>query len=65
MALNSPHLDEHLKRSMGATGYSISGANATITGSLTESQLHNLVETSFVSGYKVTVVSGVLTLSPR
>jgi hypothetical protein len=65
MPTNSVHLDEHLKRTFGATGFTNSGANVTVTGTLTEAQLENLIETSRLTAYKATVVAGVLTLSPR
>lgn len=64
MALHN-ELDKHVKAVAGSSGYSVSGLNATITGSLDARQLEELIDKAVVTKHEVVVVSGVVTVRPR
>jgi hypothetical protein len=67
MALD-PHVDSKLKKQLaglGSAGYSVAGAAATITGSLSAAQLEDLFHSAAQVRYEVVVASGVVTVQPR
>jgi hypothetical protein len=66
MALDT-HVDDKLKRmpGVGSGAYTVAGAVATITGSLTAPQLEELVRTAAVTRHEVVVVAGVVKIQPR
>lgn len=66
MALDT-HLDDKLKKlaGVGSANYTVSGANATITGSLSPTQLEDLIRGAGLVRHEVAVVAGVVTVRPR
>jgi hypothetical protein len=59
-------LDAHLQRSVGASGFSVSGATATIGAiNMTAAQLRELVDASLTQKFDVKVVAGAVTIVPR
>jgi hypothetical protein len=66
MALDT-HIDGRLKNmpGVGTAAYTTSGANATITGSLTPPQLEEVIRVAGLVRHEVAVVAGVVTIRPR
>lgn len=59
-------LDTHLQKVVGVSGYTVgSNGNATITANLDQRQMEELVRVASVCSYKLTLVAGVPTLTPR
>lgn len=68
MALTvSPHLDDHLARTITKGKYSVSGQTVTIptTTTLNQQQLAQLLEVTAASGHKISFGASGLTISPR
>lgn len=64
MALH-PLLDAHLQRVVGAAGYTVSGTQATITGSIDHRQVQELINVAVELKHDVTLVSGSPKVTPR
>lgn len=66
MALNT-HLDDKLKKlaGLGSGAFTVSGASATITGTLSGPQLEDLIRAASLTRYEVVVAAGVVTVQPR
>lgn len=65
MAVTSVHLDDHLKRKVGATGYSVSGSTVTIpSATVSGTDLSELLRVAALTRHEVSLVAGVLTLKP-
>lgn len=47
------------------TTYTVSGAVGTVTGNLNHRQLDDLMDAAFTTQHQVTLVAGVLKVSPR
>lgn len=59
-------LDMHLRRVVGNTGFSTSGASATLpAASLDARRLQELINVAGQVKHNVTVASGVLTVAPQ
>jgi hypothetical protein len=66
VAVTSLHLDAHLQKKLGATGYTVTGSTVTVpSASISASDLHELLRVADVTGHAVSLVAGVLTLKPR
>jgi len=66
MALDT-HVDDRLKKmpGVGTSNYTVSGATATITGSLTAPQLDELIRVAGMVRHEVVLTAGVLKIQPR
>lgn len=66
MALDT-HVDDKLKRmpGVGASAYTVSGATATITGTLSARQLEDLIRSSEMVRHEVVVVAGAVKVQPK
>jgi hypothetical protein len=66
LAITSPHLDAHLQKKLGATGYTVTGSTVTIpSATVSASDLQELLRVADVTAHAVTLAAGVLTLKPR
>lgn len=66
MASIHAQLDAHLQKVVGAGGYTVSSnGNATVSATVDQRQLEELVRVASVCGYKMTLVAGTPTLQPR
>lgn len=65
-ATNSPHLDEHLARTLGTTGFTASPSTVSFTSAnLNEAALRALLDVAAQTGYKPRLNGGLLQLIPR
>lgn len=64
MAIHSL-LDAHLLKVVGAGGYTAGTGSATVSASLSASQLSELIRVCDTVGYTTTLASGVLTVAHK
>jgi hypothetical protein len=62
-----PHVSKKLDTlpGLGSSNYTVSGAIATVTGSLSAQQLEDLFHAAFQVRHEVAVVSGAVKVQPR
>lgn len=64
MALNT-HVDQHMKSEFGSAAFTVSGAQATMpSANVNHDQLQRLMDVARVTGHRVSLASGVLTIKP-
>jgi len=66
MALDQ-HIDKKLTTlaGLGTAGFTVSGATATITGTLSAAQLEDLIRAASLTRSEVIVAAGVVKVQPR
>jgi len=66
MALHD-HIDEKLKKmaGVGASAFTVSGAVATVTGTLSAQQLQDLIRSVELHRHEVVVAAGAVKIQPR
>lgn len=65
VAVTNAHLDTHLQRKLGVSGYSVSGATITVpSASVSAADLSELLRVAALARHEVSLAAGVLTIKP-